>query len=68
MGLVVKPGLATPEDASTLARADLKQIRATITKAMGRDGLDAYTGAHLDETAARIDAALEAGIQRQLGL
>ena len=68
IGLVVNPGASVPEDASTLARADLKQLQAQIRTALASQLLDAYNRAHLDETVARIDAALEAGIQRQLGL
>lgn len=68
ISLVVAPGPATPADASTLARADLREIRRAIEEAMGSDGLDATTRAHLDETGARIDAALEAGLQRQMRL
>ena len=66
--MLIQPRQSMPEDAATLARADLKKIRAAIDGAMSGGGLDAYTEAHLDETAARVDAALDAGLQRQLGL
>jgi hypothetical protein len=66
MGLVVDPAPGAPEDAATLARADLRALDAGIERAMTRTDLDAVTRAHLDETAARIDAALAAGIDRQL--
>jgi hypothetical protein len=67
IGLVVKPQPGVPEDASALARADLKTLRVGIRTSLSTGGLDAYTRAHLDETLATIDAALEAGIQRQIG-
>ncbi len=65
--LVVNPARGAPEDASTLARADLVALKAAIDKTLSNPGLDTRTRAHLDETAARIDAALKAGILRQLG-
>ena len=68
IGLVVKPAADAAEDASTLTRADLKHLKQRIDAAMSGGGLDHYTRAHLDETAARIGAALEAGIQRQMSL
>ena len=65
---------AAPEDARTLARADLQAIRRGIDALLGPTGrpapagarLDEVTRAHLDETRARITAALDAGLQRQL--
>ncbi|NIR49841.1 peptidase M43, partial [Candidatus Saccharibacteria bacterium] len=66
--LVVKPNKSVPEDASTLARADLVNLKEGIDQALSSGGLNAYTRAHLDETRARIDAALKAGIERQIGL
>ena len=71
VNLVVQSDPAQPEDARTLARADLIQIRRAIDAALGRVErpavpLDAVTRAHLDESRARITAALEAGMQRQL--
>ena len=71
IGLAVQSDPAVPEDARTLARADLIAIRRGIDAALARTdragpSLDAVTRAHLDETRARITAALEAVIQRQL--
>ena len=71
VNLVVQSDPAQPEDARTLARADLIQIRRGIDGALGRverpaASLDAVTRAHLDETRARITAALEAGMERQI--
>ncbi|HMB71169.1 MAG TPA: hypothetical protein VKU85_17800, partial [bacterium] len=58
--------ISPPEDARSFARADLVAIRKSIKSASGAAGLDAATRAHLDETAARIDAALSAGIERKM--
>ncbi len=61
-----------PEDARTLARADLLALRGGIDRVAGgrgrpaAAGMDEVTRAHLDETRARIVAALEAGLQRSL--
>ena len=71
IGLAVGADPAIPEDARTLARADLVAIRRGIDSVLGKvEGaaprVDVITRAHLDETRARISAALEAGIQRQL--
>jgi hypothetical protein len=58
--------ISPPEDARSFARADLVAIRKSIKTAAGGAGLDGATRAHLDETAARIDAALAAGIDRKM--
>jgi hypothetical protein len=67
MALVVSPAKGVPEDASTLARFDLVTLKAGIDRALSQASPDAYTRAHLDETAARIEAVLKAGIERQVG-
>jgi hypothetical protein len=72
--LVVQLDPAYPEDARTLARADLVALRRGIDRLLGSGDrplaqggrLDAVTQAHLEETRARITAALEAGLERQL--
>ena len=64
--LVVKPASGTPEDATTMARANLSDLKARIEaglKASQAAG-DAATRAHLDESRARIEAALSAGMLR----
>ncbi|HXV74785.1 MAG TPA: zinc-dependent metalloprotease [Candidatus Polarisedimenticolaceae bacterium] len=66
IALVVNPPNGTPEDATTLARADLRALTASIGRSLNNTDLDPTTRAHLDETAARIDAALAASIERQL--
>jgi hypothetical protein len=63
--LIVKPAPGTPADATTLARADLQSIQRAID-ATPKAKLDDMTTAHLDETKARIDAALKAAVQRQI--
>lgn len=66
IGLVLEKQPGIPEDARTLARNDLKILQRAIPKALIKPGLDIYTRAHLEESKARIDAALEAGIERSL--
>ncbi|HEU4402498.1 MAG TPA: zinc-dependent metalloprotease [Candidatus Polarisedimenticolia bacterium] len=74
VALVVQSDPAVPEDARTLARADFLALRRGIDAEVGPGGrplpgtgsrLDEVTRVHLDETRARITAALEAGLQRQ---
>ena len=67
IALMVKPAKGVPEDASTLARADLIALKSAIAQSLTTPGLNSLTRAHFDETSARIDAALKAGIERQLG-
>jgi hypothetical protein len=55
-----------PEDASTLARADLIALQKNITSALSNTGLDTVTRAHLEESQARINATLTAAVQRQM--
>ncbi len=64
--LVVDPVDGVPEDASTLARYDLVSLKAGIDRSLSRGTLDAYTRAHLEETSARIEAVLKAGIERRI--
>jgi hypothetical protein len=64
--LVLSPGRGTPADASVLAAAELKSIRARAKKATGNAtlmaGLDGYGRAHLADLDARISRVLEAKI------
>ena len=64
--LVLHPQAGTPEDGVTLARADLVELGARIDRALGRDGLDYTTRAHLEETRARLRQTLEAQPERRL--
>lgn len=64
--LVLKPKPGTPEDAVTLARADLVDLQGRIDRALASGQLDYTTRAHLEETRARIRQTLEAQLQRTL--
>ncbi|NIM20456.1 MAG: DUF5117 domain-containing protein [Candidatus Latescibacteria bacterium] len=61
--MVVKPFLGTPDDAIALARWNLRSIRTTINSAIQRKGLGDAANAHLFESLARIDRALDAKLQ-----
>ncbi len=68
VALVLEPAPKTPEDARTLARADLIELGGRI-EAVLRDGgaaLDAMSRAHLIETGALIKETLEARLARSL--
>jgi hypothetical protein len=53
-----------PEDARTVARYELKQLRDSIGRAMRKvDDKDIYTMAHLEESRDRISKAIEAPLQ-----
>jgi len=58
-------GGGAPEDARTLARAELRTLRESIIYALNGGKLDKMTAAHLTECQARIDAALDAAMQRR---
>jgi hypothetical protein len=57
---VVQPWGPTPQDAVALSRLNLTRIRSTAQSGLARQGLDDATNAHLMETIARIDRALDA--------
>jgi hypothetical protein len=61
--MVVQPILGMPDDAIALARLNLNRIRQKIEKTLERSGLSDENRAHLMESRARIDRALEAGLQ-----
>jgi hypothetical protein len=64
--LLVEPAEGTPEDAVTLARADLVELQRGIDRALQTGGLDYVNRAHLEETRARIRQALEVQLEREL--
>ena len=64
--LAINPGAGVPEDARTLARADLIEIRRGIDATLAAGEVKTMTRAHLDESKARINAALAASLERQL--
>jgi hypothetical protein len=66
--LVLRTGASgVPEDATTLARASLEDTQAKIKRVLAANSVtDATTRAHLQETDARITAALHAQMQKPL--
>ena len=62
--LIVKPVSGTPADARAVARWELTQLRNRIDSAQA-GASDGYTQAHLLEALARIDKALEAGLEAE---
>jgi hypothetical protein len=65
--LVVRPSADAPEDAGTMARANLVELKGKIDAALrtpGSTSLDAGTRAHLEECRARIEAALSAQMMK----
>ena len=62
--LIVKPASGTPADARAVARWELAQLRSQIDSAQA-GASDGYTQAHLFEALARIDKALEAGLEAE---
>jgi hypothetical protein len=64
--LAVGPAAGVPADARTLARADLLEIRKGIDATLAAGKVDAMTRAHLDESKARINAALTAAMERDI--
>ncbi|HXG93741.1 MAG TPA: hypothetical protein VNN73_15460 [Blastocatellia bacterium] len=64
---MLRPNPATPEDAATMARYNLTQMRGRIQQSLaGGTKLGVVTRAHLQESIARIDEALKAQQQRVL--
>jgi hypothetical protein len=58
---VVTPYPVTPPDAISLSRLNLTRIKGAAQSQLAVKGLDDDTNAHLMETVARIDRALNAG-------
>jgi hypothetical protein len=59
------PSVSIPEDATTLARASLVRLQTRIrNRGLAKAPIEATTRAHLQETQARITAALDAQMQR----
>jgi hypothetical protein len=65
IGMVLRDA-AVPEDARTLARQSLVTLRGQLQRVVARPGLSTSleVRAHLNESMARIDEALKAGMQR----
>ena len=66
--LLLQSSSSVPEDARTLARADVTDIKKAIDTDLKNPAvkLDRITQAHLEETRARISAALDAHVTRDL--
>ena len=64
--LALRTGGKPPEDATTFARASLEELSARIRAVLNQGVADRATRAHLKETRARIDQALEANVVRDL--
>jgi hypothetical protein len=62
IGMMLQPAPGTPEDARTLAWSELTVLQARLIAAQKAPAADAYTRAHLAESAARIARALDARI------
>jgi hypothetical protein len=64
--MVVRPADRTPADARSVARMQLRDLDRRLVRA-GTAGtaLDAYTRAHIDESRARIQKALTAGLEAE---
>jgi hypothetical protein len=65
LGIFLRPPWGAPEDAVTLARADLVELEGRIGKALANSSLDTMTRAHLEESRARIRQALESKVERE---
>lgn len=67
IGLLTNAPAGTPADARSVARVQLQELSDKLERRMAPPayGFDDYTRAHLEESKARIDAALKAGLQLQ---
>lgn len=64
--LVVRPADRTPADARAVARMQLRELDRRLARVTTAGAtLDAYTRAHLDESRARIQKALTAGLEAE---
>ena len=58
---IVQPYPVTPQDAVALSRLNLTRVKSAAQSGLQRKSLDDETNAHLMETIARVDRALNAG-------
>ena len=64
--ILVNPADRTPADARSVARMQLKDLNRRLGAAVvAGAALDSYTRAHLEESRARIDKALTAGLEAE---
>jgi len=61
--LVTDAPAGTPADARAVARMTLEDLGNDLRAALGSRDLDAYTRAHLNESRARVERALAAGLE-----
>ncbi len=64
--MVTNTQLPVPEDAKTLARVDLRTLKGAISNALTSGTLDTITRGHLEDSLARINAALSASINLKI--
>jgi hypothetical protein len=62
--ILLKEPTILPRDAVTLARADFQILLTEIQAKLTQQNLDSYTSAHLQESKAKLDAVLNAQIQK----
>lgn len=63
--ILVTPDERTPADARSVARLELRRLGERIDTRLEAPPEDAYTRAHLEESRARVDKALEAGLEAE---
>jgi hypothetical protein len=63
--LVVRPPVRTPADARAVARQQLRDLERRLAPRPAGPALDPYTTAHLEESRARIQKALTAGLEAE---
>jgi hypothetical protein len=63
ISMITKPYPGTPDEAIALARLNLRRIRSSANTVLQKQGLSDEVNAHLLESIARIDRALEAKME-----
>lgn len=63
--LVVRPAARTPADARSVARRTLRDLDRRLAAAASSGTLNAYMAAHVEESRARIQKALNAGLEAE---
>lgn len=64
--LVTDTKLPVPKDAVTLARVDLRSLKSAISADLGSGNLNTITRGHLEDSLARVTAALDASINLKM--
>jgi hypothetical protein len=60
--IVTDQTIPVPEDARTLARVDLRTLKASLSSAVGSAALNTITKGHYEDALSRINAALSANV------